>query len=100
MNYDPRDVSSVICELATRIENALDWWSYEQELLVDKAIASLAPYDFEVMMDCGHKSYIVMKTSNDGPKSYAREIARIHPDDPSYVTVKFILRLFYYFSYI
>ena len=85
MRYDPLNVSSSISALTTRIENALDSWSYEQELLVNKAIKSLAPYDFEVLIDCGHESYIVMKTSERGPDHYARKIARMHANDPGYV---------------
>ena len=85
MKYDPLCVSDSIDELTIRIESALDSWSYEQELLVKKAIASLSPYDFEVMIDCRSQSYIVMKTSDDGPNAYTRYINEIHKNDPSYV---------------
>jgi hypothetical protein len=72
MRYDPADPAASVDELALWIGNALNSWSYKQELVIRKAIAQLSPFDFEFMMIWGGHRNFAIGTSRGGPENYQR----------------------------
>jgi hypothetical protein len=50
MEYSPLSPGDSVEELAARIRTALESWDVDQEIIVRHAVAKLAPFDFEFIM--------------------------------------------------
>ena len=85
MKYSPEKPEASVEELAERIEAALNGWNVEKERIVKNAIANISPTEFEILMHWGRRPRFSLKTSEEGPTDYEREIATFHGRDSRFM---------------
>lgn len=79
MEYSPLKPGYSVEELAARIRTALEAWDVSQEITVRHAIAKLAPFDFEFIMQWYFEPQFSVRTADGGPHEYEQQMAPATP---------------------
>jgi hypothetical protein len=55
MEYSPSSPGDSVADLAERIQTSVESRRVEQEAIVQRAIAKISPFEFEIVMQWGSK---------------------------------------------
>jgi hypothetical protein len=85
MEYSALSLGDSVEELAARIRTALEGWDVNQETIVRHAIAKLAPFDFEFIMQWYLVPQFSVRTADNGPSEYEQQMAQRRPNDKRFL---------------
>jgi len=85
MEYSASSPSDSLVELAERIQASIESWRVEQEAIVQRAIAKISPFEFEIVMQWGSTPRFFVTTSGTGPAAYENIVSKVHGNDERYM---------------
>jgi hypothetical protein len=85
MEYSPSSPGESVTELAERIQAAVESWRVGQEAIVQRAIARISPFEFEIVMQWGFQGKFSVATSGSGPDDYEKMVGEAHGNDETYM---------------
>jgi hypothetical protein len=85
MEYSPLRPGDSVEELAARIRTAVEGWDVNEEIIVRHAIAKLAPFDFEFIMQWYSVPQFSFRTADGGPREYEQQMAQRRPKDERFL---------------
>jgi hypothetical protein len=85
MEYSASSPGDSVADLAERIQTSVESWRVEQEAIVQRAIAKVSPFEFEIVMQWFSKGNFVVATSGTGPADYEKVVGEVHENDERYM---------------